>query len=459
MIRIKKNNFLLFTTVALCFFICTISCLSVSLQDNYPVIGKVEVVLFGKANPELKIADRLSQAEKNIFGKTFESESLFDRTNRIKSAVLGNSDLEDGLQNDYEITDFNDSETKPKTVSKKSKPLKTVQGYENNKTKEVNELAFLDLVLTNINNERSLRGLLPLIRDDIAQKVAGEQALDLIEKGSLSYYNKKNQNPDERYTTHGGTGAIVEILKGFEEENGKSIKLTELLAQQLVQAIIANPDDSQVLFSPYITQFGTGYAFSKSKGKFASVCEFVISSGVFEPLKPQINWGEKINISGTVKSPFKFKAVTLAYYDVKDFTDLNSEDGSFSDENLKPYFPPQDYIAYGDTAKSNFIKVIKGLGVIGAIGGAPFTGGATAILAPSLISSIQNGPPKEIPFKGGIKANSKGEFHGKIDLNYQGMSGLYLISVLGELPGVNYPIVISRRTIRVNSPLQPVGQT
>lgn len=326
---------------------------------------------------------------------------------------------------------------------------------------------FIDAVFQYINEERSFKGLLPLVKDDIAMKVASEQASDLIERGNLSYYSTKNQPPDERYTQAGGTGALIEIVNGFEKFEGQDakdaknqkIKLTDKLAYQLAQATALNSDNSQVLFNPYITHLGLGYALSKDARKFVAVIEFLTKAGEFEPLKPVLNFGEKILIAGMVNLPYKFKAVSVGYFNesISIDEDENSSVG-FNSENLKPYFPPQDYIAYSDNLKVNFIKVVKGLGVIGAIAGAPFTGGATAILAPVLLSSIQNGQPKEIPLKSGIKANSKSEFYGKIDLNYQGMSGLYFISVLAELPSVNYPIIVSRRTVRVNNPLVPIGE-
>ncbi len=428
-----------------------------SLPDNYPVIGRVEIILFGESYPVLKITDRLTKIEKDVFGKPFLSESLYSRTQRVKLAVLGSDDVAgDAFVEDVSKLEESVKETKENKTS--NKLIKTVLGYENNKTKILDTNSFLELLAELVNNERGLRGLLPLSKDDIAFHVANDQANDLIVKGYLSYYNLKNQGPDERYSQAGGSGAIVEVIKGFETEpDDKNVRLTELLAQQLIQAILINQDDSQVLFSPYINQLGVGFVLSKDKKKFVSVCEFITSGVDISPVKPQVSWNEKIIISGRIKSPYKFKAVSIAYFNPLDFIEENNG-LSFDNDTLKPYFSPQDYIAYGDTTKSNLIKVIKGLGVIGAIGGAPFTGGATAVLAPTLISSIQNGSPKEIPLKGGIKANSKGEFEGKVDLNYQGMSGLYLINILAELPGVSYPIVVSRKTIRVNSPLQPVGE-
>ena len=402
-----------------------------SVQENYPVIGKMENILFSMSSPNLQISDRLSVIEKDVFGKTYPNDSLDVRTERLKVNVLGVVDdspyINQGFQN-------NDN-------------------YENLQTTEVTSEEFQNILYQLINDERSFKGLLPLTKDDIAINVAFEQAKEILTMGFLSYYNVKNQYPDERYTLSGGTGATIEVIKGFEQNpNEKKVKLTELLAKQLIQAIQANPDDAQIFYSSYINHCGFGFALSNDKKKFVSAIEFLTKGGEFEPVKSQASLNEKLKIIGKVNSPYKFKAISIAYYDSVrlDFENENNNPGYFGNASLKPYFPPQDYIAYSNTAKSNFIKVMKGIGVIGALGAAPFTGGASAVLAPALLSSIQNSPPKEIPLKGGVKVNKKGEFSGEIELNYQGKGGLYYVSVLAELPGVNFPVVISRRTVRVN---------
>ncbi|MBI3591116.1 MAG: hypothetical protein HY094_07075 [Candidatus Melainabacteria bacterium] len=443
-----------FLSAFLIFLYFSAPCFSASLTDNYPQIAKIEKILFGKAFPDLKLSDRLTQIEKDLFTKSYPVDSLDKRTERVKGAVLGNSEKSD---NNYEgdIDDSNDiSDDKPN--QKLTNFANAVS--DNTQAKEVDPSQFLELLVQNINEERSFKGLLPVQKDLIAKKVSDEHSHDVLQKGYLSYFNLKQQTPDERYTLAGGTGATVEIIKGFQVDD-KKIKLTDLLARQLIQAIVVNPDDLQVIYNPYITHVGCGFVLSSDKKKFVAVIEFVTKGGEFEPLKPVLNFGEKVSISGRVDRPYKFKAVSIAYFNEPGSKEIEYAAGNFDNESLKPYFPPQDYIAYADNAKSNFAKIIKGLGVIGAIGAAPFTGGATALLAPPLLSSIQNGPPKEIPLKGGIKVNSKGEVSGKIDLNYEGKSGLYFINILAELPGVNFPIVISRRTVRVNSPLQPIADS
>lgn len=332
------------------------------------------------------------------------------------------------------------------------------KGYENTQTIELSYDDFVDDFIRLLNEERSYKGLLPLIKDDIATKVARDQANDLIFKKYLSYFNLKNQGPDERYTLLGGTGALLEVIKGFEVEDSQNlVKLNELLAKHLIEAIKVNADDSQIFFSPYVTHIGAGFSLDKQRRKFVSVIDFVTKGGEFDPLRPELRLSEKLNISGKVTHPFKFRAVSVAYFDETKMTEREDVNYYFDNDSLVPYFPPQDYIAYGDKTKSNFVNVLKVIGFVGAIGAAPFTAGATSIVAPVILSSIQNSPPREIPLKRGIKANSKGDFEGEIDLNYQGKTGLYVVSVLGELPSVNFPIVISRRTVRVTALLQEIS--
>ncbi len=326
-----------------------------------------------------------------------------------------------------------------------------VQDYENKVFQEVSEDDFIDVVINEINARRGLRGLLPLAFDPIATNVAKDHAKNLIKNKYLSYCDHENKCPDERYTIAGGSGAVIEIIKGFEKDVGEnSIKLTSLLAQYFVDSLTESEDDLKVIFSPYINNIGFGYAFDKNR--FAGVVEFVTIGGDFDPININLTLGNKLHIEGKVKTPFKFKAVSVAYLDRYELENFKDESySSFDIDYLKPYFPPQDYIAYSSTSKRNLVKIVQGIGLIGAIGASPFTGGASAILAPLFLHGLQSNPPREIPLKGGMKVNSKSEFTGDIPLDYYSMVGLYYVSVLAELQGLDYPITVSRRTVRVGN--------
>lgn len=432
--KIIKINCLLFKFLGFLFFLSAIFVFFLSCSfavDHSSQISRMEEVVFGKALLDLDLLDRVSKLEGGLFKKTFSQDTLEGRLKRLDYYLFQGKNFSVGEGYSQDV-------------------LKEAGGYENAETIEVTDREFLQILFEVINEERSFQGLLPLKIDAIANKVAEEHALELILKGHLSHFNLKNQGPDERYSLSGGTGALTEVIKGFQvTENNKEVILTPLLVKQLVQAILNNSDDVHIIKSSYVTHIGTGIAMTKNKKGFVSVIEFLIKQGEFEPLKPKIYLGEKLDISGKVSKPYKFKAISIAYFDNLGTESKIYKEPYFDNDSIKPYFPPQEYIAYGDTSKSNIAKFVKGLGFIGAIGAAPFTGGASAILAPVFLSSLQGGPPREIPLKGGVKAKKSGEFLGSIDLNYESRVGLYLINVLSEFPGANYPIVISRRTVRI----------
>jgi hypothetical protein len=400
------------------------------MPDSKSELIRIETLVFGKNFSSLGDNDRLAKIEKSLFLKSYIKEDTKDRIVRINNFLLGY-----GNEAKKEVAGNEES------------------GYENYQTKELALKQFEDSFIEIINQQRSFMGALPLIKDDIAFKVAGEQAENIINKNQLSHFDSKGHCPDERYTLAGGTGALIEVLRSFELDEGK-IVLNELLINQLIEAISLNTDELKILYNPYITQVGYGFGVSKDKKKFVVVLDFLTKNGEIEPIRTTINLNQKLNLSGKLKSPYKFKAITIGYLSDADIFDVNDNgDIGFNSENMKPYFPPQDYIAFSDNSKSNLIKILSGIGFVAALGGAPFTGGASGVLAPFFLNTIQNGSPKEVPLKGGIKTTSDGQFKGDLLLNYQGMTGLYFVNVIADIPGSNSAIIISRRTVRVELPV------
>lgn len=430
-------KFFLIIACMICFLLPAYSSLKPDISSD---LSRVENLVFGMSYPSLKDSDRLSKIEKPLFGKIYSTETPEVRTKRINEYLLGYYDNgESWVSHSQEVYEN-------KSIT---------QAYENLSMKEISSVEFEDLFLRIVNNERSFKGLLPVVKDETAMKVSLEHASDLLVQGHASFFNQKKQGPDERYTLAGGTGALIEVIKGFEVGQGdEKIKLSETLAKQLIEAISISTDDAQILYNPHITHIGYGFALSKDKTKFVSVLDFLTKGGSLEPIKISVNLSQKINISGKLRKPYRFKAVTVGYLSEQNLSDLiDNYTTGFDSQNVKPYFPPQDYIAYADKSKTNTMKILQGIGFIGALGAAPFTGGATSFLAPVFLNSLQSGPPKEIPLKGGMKSDSDGSFYGNLELNYQGKPGLYYISVIADMPGLNTPIVISRRTVRVGLPL------
>lgn len=330
-----------------------------------------------------------------------------------------------------------------------SSPLSAlaIDGYENLLTAEIDLVKFENLLLEKINNERSLRGLSPLGLDPLAKSVAIDHSMFLLDKGYLSYYDLNFKGPDERFSNYGGSGVLTEIIKGFQSES--AIQYSELLVNQLIDALVISEDDSKIIFNPFVKSFGVGVSRSENKTKFIITLEFVVSGAIVSPLKLPLRLDEEILVSGKINSPYKFKAVSIAYFDENEAKKSKFEYNEINIDDLKPYFPPQDFIAYTDVSKRRWLNFFKGIGVVGTIGASPFTGGASTILTPLLVNSMRDSNPKEIPLKGGINVNSDGSFSGKIRLNYKNMPGLYFISVIGEINGVNYPVVLGRRAVRV----------
>ena len=173
--RKSRKNIFLASLFLLVFFLTSVNVLAI--VDNDPQIGGIEEILFGKTFINLKLAERINRIENNIFGQTYKDDSLDKRTRRIKNFVLGKT---------FPLQDDNNEN---KLEVKESASDLYNPGYENVQTQEITESGFLDLLIQNINNERSFKGLLPVEKDVIAVKVAEEEGSSLIQKGYLSYFN------------------------------------------------------------------------------------------------------------------------------------------------------------------------------------------------------------------------------------------------------------------------------
>ena len=65
---------------------------SPTTPDGYPLIGRMETITFGQTKPSETVENRLTHLEQAVFRIDYKNESLFDRTQRLKLAILGAND-------------------------------------------------------------------------------------------------------------------------------------------------------------------------------------------------------------------------------------------------------------------------------------------------------------------------------------------------------------------------------
>ena len=85
--------------------------------------------------------------------------------------------------------------------------------------------------------------------------MADEQVQDLRKRKLISHASENGQNPDLRYTTIGGTGAVNESLVALKAEQLNGEKYTRALVARALKILIDHQDDRDALLSPDATGF------------------------------------------------------------------------------------------------------------------------------------------------------------------------------------------------------------
>jgi hypothetical protein len=92
--------------------------------------------------------------------------------------------------------------------------------------------------------------------DEIAARMAEAQVSDLFKRKVISHTNEKGENPDLRYTSWGGSGAIMESLVVLKPEHVKKNEYTRALVAHAFKLLLERQDDRDSLLSPDATGFG-----------------------------------------------------------------------------------------------------------------------------------------------------------------------------------------------------------
>lgn len=413
------------------------------LKDNYPAVGQMEVSIFGYASPDLGVEDRLFRIEQTVYKRNYPQESLFDRTERLKRTLFGDPS---------HMTETRGDET---SVSPRAPELSD-SGYEGyfeeiarrpGNQKPIPKEDVEKFALELINYERANLGQAPLLTDELAHKVAQEHINDLSKRNVISHAGAKGLNPDERYTSAGGTNVLTESLVSIKTEDAQSEKFTRALAARILKVLMSRQDDRDAILNSEATSFGMAIDCTANKDKIVACVEIITERGTMHQIPREVHIGDQIEMRGVVLKPYKFERVTVAWEGLN--PDLSSTPDE-SDEAL-PYFPPLDYVAYATRSQHDYDKAIGALrtvGVIAAIAGGMFMP-PVAFAVPIIAMSGGVGEPKpasDIPVRGRIKVEGS-TFYGKIPISNNGKEGLYYVTVWASLGDGMKLTPISRRTV------------
>lgn len=445
-----------------------------TVQDQYPAVGSLEQVTFGTTKPSTPIEQRITTLESAIFAKTYETESLFDRTERLKRTLMG-QDADAGAGGTpgggmpgYTTggppigapgTGFNTDPSQPLSPDAVANmqalaDLQYLEDFagkpENCKHEPPNVIEGFAAEV--VNFERRKRGLPPLEGDEMLSKMAKNHIADLHKTSALSHTDSRGNNPDRRFTVLGGVDAVSETLAAIDSADLGTSRPTKAAVAKSFKQMMLRTDDRDALMSPDASHIGFAMRANSDGTRILSCTEVLTKRAVIQPLPHTVRLGEKVEVQGILMNPYKFDKITIAW-------EGKSEDGAVQsyeqvDEAL-PYFPPLDYIAYKDHSEKDYTKAIstiKTLGMIAAIAGGMFMP-PVALAAPLIVMAGPNPEPKpqsDIPVKGSVHIDGQ-SFTVKIPMSNDSKEGLYYITIWANQGEGTRPVPISRRTLHVTS--------
>jgi uncharacterized protein YkwD len=411
-----------------------------NVEDNYPVIGTLETSIFGSATPAVAIEERLAKLENTVYKKSFASESLFERTERLKATLLGLQSQDPDPNAPGGSSRFIESSS-----GSNSSYFDAIAALPENQS-EVEPAELQRYFFMLVNGERQKFGYSPLEPDQIATKLASDHASELGLRRALSHQDLKGNNPDRRYTLAGGNDLLYESIVSINNDTGAQ-KPTRAMAVNLLKTIMNRQDEREALMASDATGLGFAIEWSKGKEKIFACSDVLTRHGVIQPIPTSVQVGDKVDVRGVVMPPFHFDKITVAWEGPSPGMASIADDS----EEALPYFAPLDYAAYAhhsDNDHQGTITALKTAGIIAAIAGGVFIP-PVALAAPLIAMSGSNSEPKpasDIPIKGGVHVDGNA-FDGRIAINHEGKEGIYYITVWASLTKYGKPIAISRRAI------------
>lgn len=433
-----------------------------NVQDQYPAIGNLELVTLGQVDPGSLIEHRLAHLETAVFNKTFQYDSLFDRTERLKKIILGAQEIDPNSAAARDVGSAAGGGVPRGSMGSgwidNPHPALETAGEvhyldeqaalpENQQPVSAADLSAYAVAL--INHERQSYGLVPLTSDVMGDKLAQEHSADQARRSVLTHFSSKGDNPDRRMTLLEGTDCVTESIASIKVADLGVKRVCKAAAARILKVLLTRQDDRDALLSPDATHIGFAGALAEDGEKIIGTAEILTRRAIITPTPAEVTVGDKVEVKGVLHAPYYFDKVTLAW----EAYSPETAGGSTPDdaEEALPYFPPLDYVAYSSKAERDYDKAmlaLKTVGMVAAVAGGLFIP-PVALAAPLIAVAGSGGEPKpvsDIPVKGGIKVDGAA-FSGHIPLSNANKEGLYYVTVWASLGRGQKSVAVSRRVI------------
>lgn len=440
-------------------------------REKFPSVGNLENMMFGHSSPNIAVENRLDKLELAIFQKSSPNLDIEQRIHRLKEVIVGTdsqgsdpgnsysgggvvsgSGSRSGYANDptaYAMPapvarpySANPAPTAPEKQSSQYPFFENYGHYDLNQVLSMPEAE--KFALTVINEVRSAQGLNELVWDDLGYKIASEHVADLSKRGAVSHQSGAGHNPDVRYSFAGGSDALVESTVAFTQ--AENLRPTRQLVVKMLETLYGRQDDREAMLFPHANGYAMSFQWTPDKSKLLCVTETLTKHAEMQPIPLEASVGDKVEVKGSVKEPYHFHKLTLAWEGSP-----NPPDDSVESEEALPYFPPLDYEAHAVKSSRDFEKGIRFLqiaGITAAIAGGIFIP-PVALAAPLIAASVGASTPKpvsEIPVRGGVKTDGSNFTH-SLPLNNQGKEGIYYVTVWATTSSGSEMLPVSRRAI------------
>ncbi|MGK4004294.1 CAP domain-containing protein [Sorangium sp. So ce1036] len=175
-------------------------------------------------------------------------------------------------------------------------------------------------VLDLVNRDRAAHALPPVAWDETAARAGRRHAEDMVRVGFTGHWGSDGSVPEERYTTAGGDGFVMEnagcFADGVPRELDPDPRFSAESLERVHRAFMnekppADGHRRNVLTASH-TSLGVGLAKAKGLDIACMAQEFVDEYGTYQPLPRRARVGEVIRVAGELRPPAKIAGVGIS---------------------------------------------------------------------------------------------------------------------------------------------------